>query len=517
MKKTRLAIATSLGLLAGCGTIPQAAPLIPQQASTPTAQAKAPAVAAPPKDVSSAVPGEIIVKFKAGQSTNIPGADEISDVLGIPGAHVYKLQSGTYDTQSVASLADDPRIEWAEPRYLCHAADVGQPVYYPDPTQADMFNEQWDMFKVAAPAAWGVVKGNSSVLVADVDSGVDYTHPALQESVVKGHNFVDGNDDPMDDPNTGHGTHTAGTIAANGSVVGVAFGVKVLAVKVLDSNDYGTDDQVAAGIDYAVQAGVKILNLSAGDTDLSNVLDEAIANATKSGVLCVVAAGNDGTTAPFYPAVVPGVLAVGSVGMSDARSTWSNYGSYVNIAAPGENIVSTLPGGYGIGSGTSMAAPHVAGAAALLLSRYPQLTVDQLSQALTQSGDPTTGFTQSTVKRLNVKSALDLAGQDTAPGAPASPAPSTTLKVSVFYTTEHSADIHWQTSTPTTGEVYFGDYVRAYGAGMSDGALSTKHSLTLPALVGTHTYHYTVVASTPSGQQVDSGDLTFRTKRWWIF
>ncbi|MBU6430228.1 MAG: S8 family serine peptidase, partial [Cyanobacteria bacterium REEB65] len=322
----------------------------------------------------------------------------------------------------------------------------------------------------------------------------------------------------------------AGTIAADGKLVGVAYGVKVLAIKAIDSKGAAPVDLVAAGIDAAVAAGAKVINLSLGMTQDSNALDDAILQAVNAGVLCVASAGNDGNTEDFYPAEDPGVLAVGSVGTSDARSTFSNYGSYVQMAAPGENILSSYKGGgYQAMDGTSMAAPHVTGAAALLLSRYPQLTFDQLTEALTQGGDPTRGFTQSTVTRLDVKKALDLAGQFMAAASPSAtqgdpisaPSPATApfslSNVQIVSRSSTGAVIRWHTDVPSQGTVYYGD-TTSYGAGSAaESSYATDHSLSLTSLRRFHSYHFEIVATSQDGQQVDSGDQTFRTKLWWIF
>jgi hypothetical protein len=181
--------------------------------------------------------------------------------------------------------------------------------------------------------------------------------------------------DGRNDPN-GHGTHVAGILGAargNGEgISGVAPGVQILPVRVLDETGNGDDDELAFGIIWAVDNGADILNLSIGGAIPSTLLEGAIDHALANGVLVVVAAGNDGATGnePSYPAAYRQVLAVGSIDSSDRRSIFSNTGAYLDVAAPGSWIVSTWPGGrYQTSSGTSMAAPFVAGAAALLQAR----------------------------------------------------------------------------------------------------------------------------------------------------
>lgn len=516
--------AISCGVLAGCGGAPQ---LQIPAATFAQAVATPPHIAPPPTDVSSAIPGEMIVKFKNPQDSEVPGAREIGDVAGIAGAHVYKLESGVYDTQAVSSLADDPRIAYAEPRYVYHIAD-GQLLGQQDvPPGATMLDQLWGIFKIDALAAWAEATGSPDVIVADVDTGIDYTHPDLASCVIKGPNLVDGTTDPMDDE--GHGTHTAGTLAADGKVLGVAFGVKVLAIKVLDSSGTGAEDTIAQGIDDAVKDGAKIINLSLGGPSDSYTLRDAIANATAKGVLCVVAAGNDGSTAPSYPAADPGALAVGAVDTGDQRASFSNYGPYVQIAAPGVNILSTyLGGGYEVMSGTSMATPHVAGAAALLLSKYPGLSVSQLEQALTRSGDPVTGFDGNPwIRRLNLDKALQLAAT-----LSVEPQASTDLTplplnlptdvpfdlpdVRVASRSTHGATIAWTTLVPTKGFIAYGSDGQ-YGSTIAESAFSTDHQLTISGLSRWRPYHYQVYATDAAGQKYASGDRTFWTKLWWLF
>lgn len=215
----------------------------------------------------------------------------------------------------------------------------------------------------------------SGLVVAVLDTGVDASHPDLAGRVLPGWDSMNPEGDGRSDPN-GHGTHVAGILGAtsgNGEgVSGVAPGVQILPVRVLDASGNGDDDELALGIIWAVDNGADILNLSIGGAIPSTLLEGAIDHALANGVLVVVAAGNDGATGnvPSYPAAYRQVLAVGSTDSSDRRSIFSNTGEYLDIAAPGSWIVSTWPGGrYQTSSGTSMAAPFVAGAAALLQAR----------------------------------------------------------------------------------------------------------------------------------------------------
>jgi subtilisin family serine protease len=226
-----------------------------------------------------------------------------------------------------------------------------------------------------------------------LDSGVDPRHPDLAAKLLPGASFLHVDPAPIPagstcppnagvDDDFGHGTHVAGIAAAatdNGlGVAGIGWQTRLLPVKVLDCTGNGSDAQVIAGIDWAVGQRAWVINLSFGGPGQSDVLDAAIDRARRAGVLVVAAAGNGATDVPFYPAASPGALAVTATDQQDRfAASFSNRGSYVGLAAPGVDIVSTYPTymepvGYRVMSGTSMAAPHVSGVAALLLSRHPE-------------------------------------------------------------------------------------------------------------------------------------------------
>lgn len=234
--------------------------------------------------------------------------------------------------------------------------------------------------------AWRYTMGNPDVIIAVLDSGVDLDHPELVDRVVAGYDFVNDDDDPTDDH--GHGTHVAGIIAATANngigAVGVCPGCSLMPVKVLDSSNVGSWSTVADGIVYAVDHGAKIINLSLGGTAKTQVVADAIDYAADQGVLVIAAAGNIRTDAPFYPAALDTVVAVSATRDDDTRWSLSNYGEWIDISAPGYAIFSTYNdlnnpyGGYTFMSGTSMAAPHVAGLAGLLLSQQMDRTATDL-------------------------------------------------------------------------------------------------------------------------------------------
>jgi parallel beta-helix repeat protein len=260
---------------------------------------------------------------------------------------------------------------------------------------------QWGPQKIGADWAWNITAGSHDILVAVVDTGIDYTHPDLAPNYVPtGYNWVADNSDPKDD--FGHGTHVAGIVAAaiNNSIgiAGLAQ-VRMMAEKVLDENGVGTTSEVAQGIVDAVDKGARIINLSLGSNVDSEVLHQAVIYAYDHGVLVVAAAGNDATNAKNYPAGYDEALSVSATDQSDNPAAFTNYGDWVDVATPGVEIYSTMPtyhvtlNNYGYSqdydflSGTSMACPHVVGVAALIWSQFPNMTRDEVRAQLQNSAD----------------------------------------------------------------------------------------------------------------------------------
>ena len=249
---------------------------------------------------------------------------------------------------------------------------------------------EWGMKKIEVDFAWNISVGSSSILVAVIDTGIDWNHPDLVDNYVAlGYDWVNDDPDPMDD--NGHGTHVAGIIAAiinNGIGVAGLAQVKIMAEKALNANGYGTTDALANAIIHATNAGAKIIVMSWGDYADSILLYNAITYAYEKGVLLVAAAGNDATSEKMYPAAYNEVIAVSATDESDNLARFSNFGSWIELAAPGKNIFSTVwDDDYSYKSGTSMAAPFVAGVAALTWSVYPQLSRDDLRIYLHERAD----------------------------------------------------------------------------------------------------------------------------------
>jgi thermitase len=258
---------------------------------------------------------------------------------------------------------------------------------------------------IDAPFAWMRTMGSSATRIAILDTGVDLDHPDLASQIVLSANFTKS---ATSDDLYGHGTHVAGVAAASGDngegVAGVALDASLMNVKVLDDTGAGTCATTAEGIVWAVDHGADVVGLSLGGPVGCSTQDAAIEYAVERGVLVTAGAGNGGAQTPFYPAAHPAVVAVGASDRSDLRAPFSNHGPWVDIAAPGVGILSTLPNhaskyavrDYGYMSGTSMAAPMVAGAAALIWSSVRDAngdgrTGDDVRRRLEDFADPIEG------------------------------------------------------------------------------------------------------------------------------
>jgi thermitase len=271
---------------------------------------------------------------------------------------------------------------------------------------------QWGPKKIQADYAWSTTTGSPDILVAIVDTGIDYTHPELAANYVPlGYNWVSNNSYVMDDH--GHGTHCAGIVAArinNGIGIAGLAQVQIMAEKVLDSSGSGYGSWVAAGIYHATDAGAKIISMSLGGGGESTLMHDALEYAQSRGVLIVAAAGNNHSDYPFYPAYYEECIAVSATDSSDNPAWFSNYGDWIDVAAPGVNIQSTIPGErYASWNGTSMACPHVAGTAALVWSLAPGLSssfIRYIIESTTDDlGDP--GFDEIFGHgRINAKKAV---------------------------------------------------------------------------------------------------------------
>ncbi len=413
-----------LNSLHPAGAVPAAGPLAPAAIgaallprSASTVRGSAPAHV-PEADLQ---PTEILVTYRApmgggfGQGAmSALGAASASTESGQAGSFtsLIELPAGT-DVEALAELlGSHPNVLVAEPNYRIMLA--------PLPNDSAL-HEQWGTFAVGAPVAWHTATGaGSDVVVAVVDSGIDLGHPELSGRLLPGYDFCsdtapncrDRDDDPSSyHHDNWHGTHVAGIVAASADdgvgVVGVAPGIRVLPVKVFHDAAGGTTTVAAlidairwaAGLPVAGvpmnQNPANVINLSLGGRFKSTHLQVALDEVRRLGVVVVAAAGNTaqpGAGQPVeFPAAARGVIAVGSVGKQLTRSGFSNHGvgeygpGGIDIVAPGERILSTIPHGWGNLNGTSMATPHVAAAAALLLVQDPSRSPDEIERLLNRS------------------------------------------------------------------------------------------------------------------------------------
>jgi thermitase len=312
-------------------------------------------------------------------------------------------------TEAAAALRADPAVAYVEPDRIARIA-----------TNDPAFADQWGLAKAGVPTAWETTHGAGSIVVAVVDTGVQAL-PDLAGRVLPGYDFVNKDTNPADDQ--GHGTMTAGVIAARGDngigIAGICWTCKILPVKVLGANGSGSYSDIAQGIRWSADRGADIINLSLGGDEDSQLLRDAVSYAAGKGALVIAAAGNDGSSAPHFPAAIPAVLAVGASTASDSRYSWSNYGSsWVDIAAPGCNPAQDRKGVVGQFCGTSSATPFVAGVAALLASTTPAPAASTIRTALTTSADPIVGtWVPQSSGRIDAVAALAALTDDKTPPA----------------------------------------------------------------------------------------------------
>ncbi|MBN1219536.1 MAG: S8 family serine peptidase [Anaerolineae bacterium] len=351
------------------------------------------------------VPGEILVKFQPHVGTL--GAQRSLEAEGLRPVEVssrgrlwqVQVEPGR-EAEAIARLKKRGDVEIASYNHIVYAAFDPDDYYY-------VRDYQWALSKIEAPAAWDISTGSGDVIVAVVDSGLDTSHEEFSGRIVFARDEIE--DDSVPQDNCQHGTHVTGIIAAQGNnsqgIAGMAWNVKVMPVRVLNgspSSCTGTEKNIHDAIDWAVSHGAKIINLSLGGLPSSGhtceqdypTMSSAIADAYDAGVLVVAASGNDSASWLACPALQAQTMAVGSTTASDVRASYSNYGTGLNIVAPGGmwgdwtvSIYSTIPGDYGTNQGTSMAAPHVSGLAALLWSVDPSLTHSEVQTIIQNTAD----------------------------------------------------------------------------------------------------------------------------------
>ncbi len=368
------------------------------------------AMAQPSDNGPGHAPDQILVKFLTGTADETKasiharhGGRVVDTIPGID-VQVVRIQENKVQDK-VKAYKGEAAVEFAEPDYIAEAVLTPNDPY---------FGQQWGMDKIQAPDAWDITQGSSDVKIAVCDTGIDQSHPDLKTKIKGNKNFTTSR---TSDDNYGHGTHVAGIAAASTNntigVAGVGFNSSLLNVKVLGDTGSGYYSWIANGITWAADNGAKVINLSLGGTGGSTTLENAVNYAWGKGVVVVAAAGNSNTDTLFYPAAYTNCIAVAATDRNDVRASFSNYGTWVDIAAPGVDIYSTMPDhrnriglkNYGSLAGTSMAAPHVAGVAALAFAAKPGWTNAEVRTRIEASVDSTTGFTTA-IGRVNAYKAV---------------------------------------------------------------------------------------------------------------
>ena len=384
---------------------------------------------------------EVLVRFRSGITreviTHITSQfnDRVEDrIESVDGLDVIEDEDGRTADEVVAEYRALKEVEYAEANIKI-TLDHDESGYKHVHANDELFSRQWGLFNsgendgkfgadISAMRAWAVTTGSDQVVVAVLDSGVDYSHPDLANNIwtrpeiikayqddnltsdgeiddVHGFNFVDDNDDPMDD--NGHGTHCAGIIGAEGGnglgIAGVNWNVKIMPLRFMDADGTGTTKDAIEAINYVIdrkRAGVnvRIISASWGSTAKSRALEDVIRRAFDEGILFVAAAGNSSSNndqTPHYPSSynLGNVVSVAALDRNDELASFSNYGAKsVHIAAPGKEILSTwLEHGFEEKQGTSMATPFVSGVAALILAENPKMSVGDLRARLLKSVD----------------------------------------------------------------------------------------------------------------------------------
>lgn len=388
-----------------------------------------------------AVPGEFVVKLKNSVSAK-SSVNVLSQQLGsfikstIPNQNIVVIKRPVFENEKevIKSLSENELVDIVEPNFIYRINKVPN-----DPS----FGQLWGMnntgqadsarqagvagVDIGATAAWDITTGSKDVIVAVIDTGVNYNHPDLKDNLwvneaeakgkagvdddgngivddIYGASFVDSNKptgNPLDDH--GHGSHCSGTIGATGNdgkgIVGVAWNVRIMGVKFLAANGSGSLEGALKSIDYASSMGAKILSNSWGGGGYSETLKQAIERSNAAGALFVAAAGNEANNNdanPTYPATydVPNIISVAAIDNRGQIASFSNYGkTKVHVGAPGVNIYSSVKGsGYDSWSGTSMATPHVSGMAVLLASNEPNLTNIEMKERIVSTAKPIPGL-----------------------------------------------------------------------------------------------------------------------------
>ncbi|MFN8576495.1 MAG: S8 family peptidase [Candidatus Sericytochromatia bacterium] len=326
----------------------------------------------------------VLVKLKnnsiKAQNFSTKYQTKVKNIIPKINVMVIEIPESKTSQNFLQVLKSDKDVLFAEPDVKVELDEFNDP----------MIKDQYALKKVDAFGAWEVNQGNSDTIIAIVDSGVDLEHPDLKAKLLEGYNAVNPGTPPKDDVR--HGTHVSGIASAIGDngigVSGLAPKCKILPVKVL-GNGTGSIATISDGLIWAADHGADVVNMSLGTYTEEKTLGEAVKYALSKNVVCVATMGNDNMEKRRFPAGFPGMIAVGSTDENDKKSTFSNYGDWITVSAPGTAILSTLPtpASYGKMSGTSMAAPLVTGLVGLMRSQSKNLSPADASKILKEASD----------------------------------------------------------------------------------------------------------------------------------
>lgn len=375
---------------------------------------------------------------------------------------------------------------------------------------------QWYLHRISAQAAWDIATGNSNIRVAVVDDAVQTTHPDLNDACVAGRDVSDNDNDPNPPNNTfSHGTHVAGIVGAetnNGTgIASIGFGISIIPIKATNDAEFITDGY--EGVTWAINNGADVINMSWGGSGGSQTGQNIMNAGNNAGVVLVAAAGNDNVSTMFYPAGFNHVISVASTASSDAKSSFSNFGTWIDISSPGSAIRSTLPPNtYGAQSGTSMASPLVAGLCGLMLSVNPNLSPAEVLECLqitatNINGQNSNFIDQLGAGRINAQAALECASASvlafdaslTAITSPSGSTCNTGLTPAVTFRNTGQNPITSLVFTPTLDGV-----VQPSFTWTGNLQPQTTLSITLPAIttgIGAHTL--SICTSTINGNEPD--------------
>ncbi|MBE9545898.1 MAG: S8 family serine peptidase [Proteobacteria bacterium] len=493
----------------------------------------------------SYAPGELLVKHKrsvraaATQYYRTQWNISALRTFRVTGVQHVKLPRWMTVQAALEIYLDDPDVEYAEPNYYRRASVT------PDDTY---FNRLWGLHNtgqyvhgtsgtpdadIDAPEAWDITTGSNDIVIAVVDTGVDYSHPDLSDNMwfntgetpdneidddgngyvddVHGWDFIGNDKDPMD--LHGHGTHVTGIAAAKGDnaigITGVCWTAEIMLLRFLDENGIGTVADEISAIDYAIANGAHIISASFGSDTYSQSEYNAISRANSEGILFIAAAGNDSLnndTSPFYPASynLPNIISVGATDQDDNLTWFSNYGpTTVDVGAPGVNIYSTSPGmNYQYMHGTSVATPHVAGLAALIWGYNSSLTHMEIKDIILNGVDikPSLNGKTFTGGRINALNAF----ADSRPQAPDGLAatPESGSRINLSWTDNSSSESRFEIERKTgPGGTYSRiANIAADETSYSDTGLSEKT-----------TYYYQVRAINSAGNSAYSNEADATT------